>query len=38
MRRQKMKKSESKRFFKKNTGIQIMNSINPRTQRGGRRL
>lgn len=38
MRRRKMSKNHSKRVFKKNTGVQKMNMINPRSMRGGIRL
>lgn len=38
MRRRKMSKGHSKRVFKKNTGVQKMNTLNPRTMRGGIRL
>lgn len=38
MKRQAMSKNASKRTFKKATGIQKMNSLNPRTMRGGIRL
>jgi len=38
MKRRKMSAKSSKRVFKKNTGVQKMNSINPRSMRGGIRL
>lgn len=38
MRRKKMPFKASKRHFKKNTGVNKMNTLNPRTQRGGIRL
>lgn len=38
MKRRKMSQSSSRRVFRKNTGIQKMNHINPRTMRGGIRL
>ena len=38
MKRRPMKRSESKKVFKKNTGVQKLNNINPRTMRGGIRL
>lgn len=38
MKRKPMSKKSSKRVFKKNTGVQKMNNLNPRTQRGGIRL
>lgn len=38
MRRKKLRKSYSKKLFKKNTGVQKMNSLNPRAMRGGIRL
>lgn len=38
MKRRPLKRSASKRVFKKNTGVQKLNSINPRTMRGGIRL
>lgn len=38
MKRKSMSKSASKKVFKKNTGIQKMNTINPRNMRGGIRL
>lgn len=38
MRRRKMSKSHSKKVFRKNTGVQKMNNMNPRTMRGGIRL
>lgn len=37
MKRRKMSKSESKQNFKKNTGVQKLNS-SPRSMRGGIRL
>jgi hypothetical protein len=38
MRRRKLSRSSSKRMFKKNTGVQKLNRLNPRTFRGGIRL
>ncbi|QXP44238.1 MAG: hypothetical protein [Arizlama microvirus] len=38
MKRRPMSKSTSKRVFKKNTGVQKMNTMNPRAMRGGIRL
>lgn len=38
MKRRPMSRRGSKRHFKKNTGVQRMNSFNPRTMRGGIRL
>lgn len=38
MRRKKMAYKASKRNFRKNTGVNKMNSLNPRTMRGGIRL
>lgn len=38
MRRSKMSKKGSKRSFKKNTGTQRINNMNPRNMRGGIRL
>lgn len=38
MRRQKMSRKGSKVHFKKNTGVNKMNSLNPRVMRGGIRL
>lgn len=38
MKRRPMSKRSSKRVFKKNTGVQKMNSMNPRSMRGGIRL
>lgn len=38
MKRKKMSDSASKRTFKKNTGVQKLNTINPRSMRGGIRL
>ena len=38
MRRRKLKSSVSKKLYKKNTGIQKLNHINPITMRGGIRL
>lgn len=38
MRRRKMTKHTSKRVFKKATGVQKMNRLNPRSMRGGIRL
>lgn len=38
MRRKKLNYSKSKRMFKKATGIQKLNNLNPRRFRGGIRL
>jgi len=38
MKRKKLSAGASKANFKKHTGIQKMNSLNPRTMRGGIRL
>jgi len=38
MKRRPMSKSASKKVFKKNTGIQKLNTVNPRAMRGGIRL
>lgn len=38
MKRRAMSRTQSKRVFKKNTGVQKMNVINPKNQRGGIRL
>lgn len=38
MKRRQMSKKASKRVFKKNTGVQALNNINPRSMRGGIRL
>lgn len=38
MRRKPMSMKASKRVFKKNTGVQKMNTLNPRRMRGGIRL
>lgn len=38
MRRQKMSRQASKRNFRKNTGVNKMNSLTLPPQRGGRRL
>lgn len=38
MKRRKMSAKSSKRVFKKNSGVQAMNNINPRAMRGGIRL
>lgn len=38
MRRRPMSRKGSKRHFRKNTGVQKMNHLNPRTMRGGIRL
>lgn len=38
MKRSKMSYKASKLSFKKNTGVQSMNRLNPRTMRGGIRL
>lgn len=37
-KRRALKRRESKQSFKKGTGIQKMNTINPRNMRGGIRL
>lgn len=38
MRRSRMSKSKSRRAFKKATGTQRVNNLNPRNMRGGIRL
>lgn len=38
MKRRPMSKKASKRVFKKNSGVQVLNSVNPRAMRGGIRL
>lgn len=38
MKRRPLKKSVSKRIFKKNTGVHAMNSMKPQMMRGGIRL
>lgn len=38
MRRKPMSKKASKASFKKNTGVQKLNNMNPRNMRGGIRL
>ena len=38
MKRRPISRSSSKKIFKKNTGVQTMNSIQPRSMRGGIRL
>lgn len=38
MKRRPMSKRASKRSFKKNTGVQKLNNLNPRSMRGGIRL
>lgn len=38
MRRQKMSRKANKASFKKNTGVQKLNNMNPRSMRGGIRL
>lgn len=38
MKRRIMNKSQSRKVFKKYTGVQAMNNMNPRTLRGGIRL
>jgi len=38
MRRKPMSKKQSKKVFRKNTGVQKMNNLNPRSMRGGIRL
>lgn len=38
MRRTKLSKYKSKKMFKKNTGVQKLNNLNPRLMRGGIRL
>lgn len=38
MRRTKMSRKANKKSFKKNTGVQKLNTINPRSMRGGIRL
>lgn len=38
MRRQKLSKKKSQKMFKKNTGVQKMNTMKPQSMRGGIRL
>jgi len=38
MRRKQMSQKANKTNFKKNTGVQKLNKLNPRTMRGGIRL
>lgn len=38
MKRRQMSNKSSKRVFKKNTGVQKLNTVNPRAMRGGIRL
>jgi len=38
MKKRPMSKGESRRSFKKNTGVHKMNTLNPRIMRGGIRL
>lgn len=38
MKRKPMSRTASKKVFKKNTGVQKLNTINPRNMRGGIRL
>lgn len=38
MKRQKLSYNKSKRMFKKNTGVQKLNNMQPRNFRGGIRL
>lgn len=38
MKRRRMSHKGSRKVFKKATGVQRMNSLNPRTMRGGIRL
>jgi hypothetical protein len=38
MKRRPMSKNHSKKVFRKNTGVQAMNKLNPRKMRGGIRL
>lgn len=38
MKRKAMSRGQSKRVFKNGTGVQKMNVINPKNQRGGIRL
>lgn len=38
MKRRKMSRKESKKNFKKNTGVQSTNHLNPKNMRGGIRL
>lgn len=38
MKRKPLKKHVSKKIFKKATGVQKMNHLNPRSMRGGIRL
>lgn len=38
MRRKQLSRQANKKNFKKNTGVQKMNTLNPRSMRGGIRL
>lgn len=38
MRRKKMGKQKSRKVFRKNTGIHKLNTMNPKSMRGGIRL
>lgn len=38
MKRRPLSRGASKRIFRKNTGVQKMNTVNPRSMRGGIRL
>lgn len=38
MHRKPLSKKQSRKIFKKNTGVQRLNAINPRAMRGGRRI
>lgn len=38
MKRKPMKRSTSMKVFKRNTGVQKLNTLNPRSMRGGIRL
>lgn len=38
MKRKALSKSVSKKVFKKNTGVQKLNHVNPKNMRGGIRL
>lgn len=38
MKRRPMSKANSRKTFRKNTGVHVKNSLNPRAMRGGIRL
>lgn len=38
MKRRAVSKTQSQKSFKKNTGVHVKNSLNPRAMRGGIRL